>query len=159
MKTIKSDIAHFFQKQNFTVVSTVDRNGRPHSSCKGLVKINRNGRIYLIDLYKTATFTNLRKNPRISLTEVDEHKFKGYCLKGKAKIAEKDVLKPNIIKAWERRVTGRITQRVLKNMLGEKGHAHHPEALLPEPAYLILMETEEIVDLTPHHIKKGGKVR
>jgi len=157
MKRLNSEITYFFKRQNFTIVSTVDKSGKPHNSCKGLVRINQNGHIYLLDLYKGSTYKNLKRNPRIGLTAVDEHTFKGYCIKGKAKILERGEFKPYILKAWEKRIAGRITQRILKNIQGVKGHVAHPEALLPEPAHLILMEAEKIVDLTPHHVKKGVK--
>lgn len=153
MKRVTDEIIQFFHNQSFVIVSTLDKDGSLHSSCKGIVKINRTGSIYLRDLYRERTYDNLKRNSQISITGVDEHKFRGYCLKGKAKIIKTDKLKPNIIKAWEDRIASRITQRVLKNMHEEKGHPRHPEALLPKPQYLIVMEVEEIIDLTPHHIK------
>jgi len=156
MKKIASEIIQFFHNQNFVLVSTVDKDGSLHSSCKGIVEINGAGSIYLLDLYRARTYANLKRNAQMSITGVDEHKFRGYCLKGKAKIIKTDKLKPDIIKAWEDRITSRITQRVLKNMREEKGHPRHPEALLPKPQYLMVMEVEEIIDLTPHHIKQGG---
>jgi len=153
MKRLTDKIIQFFYNQSFVIVSTLDKDGSLHSSCKGIVKINRAGSIYLLDLYRARTYDNLKRNPRISITAVDEHRFRGYCLKGKAKIINIDKLKPQIIKAWEDRITSRITQRVLKNMLEERGHPKHPEALLPKPQYLIVMQVQDIVDLTPYHIK------
>lgn len=153
MKRLTDDIIHFFHKENFVIVSTIDNNGRPHSSCKGIVEIDENNKIYLLDLYKKRTYNNLKRNSGIAITAVDEHKFKGYCLKGKAKVEEMGSFKEHTLKAWEKRIITRISQRVIKNMQGEKGHTKHPEALLPEPEYLIVMEVEEIVDLTPHKLK------
>lgn len=153
MKRLSDEIIQFFRSQGFVIVSTVGTDGVPHNSCKGIVKINKQGQIYLLDLYKAKTYENLEKKPRISITAVDEHKFIGYCLKGKARIILSEKLKPQIIRAWEERITSRITQRVLKNILEEKGHLRHPEALLPKPQYLIVMNVEEIVDLTPHYLK------
>ncbi|MCX5713177.1 MAG: hypothetical protein NTY47_09025, partial [Candidatus Omnitrophica bacterium] len=75
------------------------------------------------------------------------------CLKGKAKIIVAQDLDKDIQAAWEERVSGRITQRLLKNLKEEKGHPSHPEASFPKPQYLILMQVEDIVDLTPHHLK------
>jgi hypothetical protein len=89
----------------------------------------------------------------LSISAVDEHRFRGYCLKGKARIVKEQECSPEIIKAWEDRITARITQRLLKNIHEEKGHPRHPEVLLPKPKYLIVMEIEEIIDLTPHHLK------
>lgn len=136
------------------IVSTLDNRGRPHSACKDLIKINENGRVYLLDLYLRETFSNLKRNKNISLTAVDEHRFKGYCLKGKARVLLVRNLSPEIKSAWEQRIASRLTQRVLRNLRGEKGHPRHPESLLPLPQYLIMMQVEEVVDLTPQHLKE-----
>lgn len=153
MKRLSDDIIHFFHNQGCVIVSTVDKNGSPHSACKGIIKISRSGRVYLLDLYRTRTYENVKQNPHISITAIDEHKFMGYCLKGEIKSFSENELPADILKAWEERITSRLTQRLLKNVREEKGHPRHPEILLPKPEYLIVMEVEEIVDLTPHHLK------
>lgn len=153
MKKLKEEVVQFLQNQGYVIVSTIDSKGFPHSVCKGIVSINRKGKAYLLDLYKAKTFQNLKRNPRISITTVDEHKFKGYCLKGKARLIPQEDLNPRIIAAWENKITSRITQRVIKNMHEGKGHPWHPEAIFPKPAYMIVMEIEEIIDLTPHQLK------
>jgi len=155
MKRLSEEVKHFLQTQGFVIVSSIDSNGFSHSSCKGLIKIDPRGKIYLLDLYRGETFQNLKSNPRITITAVDEHKFIGYCLKGKAEMLNQKELQSHIIKAWESRITGRLTQRLLKNIREEKGNTRHPEILLPKPEYMIVMEVEEIIDLTPHHIKQG----
>jgi len=154
MPGLSDNVVRFFQDQGFVIVSTLDSRGRPHSACKDLVKINKNGRVYLLDLYLRDTFSNLKRNKKISLTAVDEHRFKGYCLKGKARVLPARNLSPAIKSAWEQRIASRLTQRVLKNLRGEKGHPRHPESLLPLPQYLIMMQVEEVVDLTPQHLKE-----
>lgn len=155
MKRLSQEIVDFFKKQNFTVVTTIDKDGMPHNSCKGLVKINHNGTLYLLDLYRARTYDNLKRNPHMSITAVDEHGFSGYCLKGKAKIAKTAQLKSGIIKAWEKRINSRITQRIIKNVQGQEGRPGQPEALMPKPEYMIVMKTEKIIDLTPGHIKQN----
>ena len=154
MQRINDEIIDFFQSQSFVIVSTIDKKGNPHSSCKGIVRINKNGSIYLFDLYQGKTFDNLKRNPRISITAVDEHKFNGYCLKGKAKIINTDRLSPQTIKTWDEKITGRISRRIIKNIHGQKGHPRHPEAHLPRPQYLIVIKVEEVVDLTPYQLRK-----
>jgi hypothetical protein len=153
MKKINDGIMNFFQSQGYVVVSTIDKNGFVHNSCKGIIKINNNGKIYLLDLYRGKTFENLSKNSNLSITAIDEHKFSGYCLKGKAQILTTIQLPPDVINAWDERITSRVTRRLLKNIREEKGHSRHPEILLPRPEYMIAMEIEEIVDLTPRHLK------
>jgi len=149
MNIISDGVKRFLLAQHFTIVSTIGADGMPHSSCKGIVKINPDGTIYLLDLYMGRTYENLTINPNISLSAADEHKFRGYCLKGTAEILSSDKWKPGIIKAWEQKITGRITQRILKNIRGETGHPKHPEAQLPRPKYLIAMTVKEVIDLTP----------
>lgn len=156
MKRLTDDIIQFFHNQNFVVVSTLDKDGNPHNACKGIVKMNRSGRVYLLDLYRQRTYQNLRQNPHISITAVDEHRFTGYCLKGRARLMPEKKLRSHIMRAWEERITSRITHRILKNLREEKGHPKHPEALLPKPQYLIIMDVDEVVNLTPHHLKAEG---
>lgn len=153
MEILTDSIVRFFKKQNFVIVSTIDKHGHPHSSCKGVVDINEEGVIYLLDLYTGSTYTNLVKNPNISLVAVDEHKFVGYCLKGKALILESDKIAQDIVKKWSDKIASRVTHRVIKQIKGEKGHPSHPEVFLPTPKYMIKMNVNEVVDLTPPHLK------
>ena len=157
MNPLSEDIIQFFQKQGCVIVSSIDSKGFPHSACKGIVKINQSGSIYLLDAYRGQTLQNLKNNPSVNVTAFDEHKFIGYCLKGKAELIDQDRLSPQIKKAWEARLAGRITQRLIKNIREQKGHSRHPEALLPRPEYMIVVDVGEVVDLTPHNLK--GELR
>ena len=154
MKQIKAEIINFLHAQGFVIVSSIDKNGFPHSSCKGIVKINPAGEIYLIDVYYGVTRENIENNPRISISAVDEHKFIGYCLKGKARIIPDDNISQEIIKKWEDNITSRLAKRLLVNLSQDKGRAHHPEASLPQPKHLITLEVEQIVNLAPQHLRR-----
>jgi len=154
MKQLNKEIISFFHRQPYTIVTTIDKDGYPHNSCKGIVDIRRNGKVCLLDLYKAETYENLKGNPYISITAVDEHKFVGYSLKGKAKIIKRAGVKSRIVKLWEDKIIKRISRRLVKNIRGERGHSKHPEALLPKPEYLIEVEVSGIIDLASHHIKK-----
>jgi uncharacterized pyridoxamine 5'-phosphate oxidase family protein len=147
-------LIQFFEAQGCVIVSTIDAAGMPHSACKGIVRVSQEGQVYLFDLYRQKTHQNIARNPKISITAFDEHKFKGYCLKGEARLVKQSDINSQLVRAWEDRITSRLTKRLLRNIHEEKGHPRHPEALLPKPEYLIVMEVEEIVDLTPHHLKE-----
>ena len=153
MKNLPVEVIQFFQSQGCVIVSTIDRNGMPHNSCKGIVRIEEKGKVYLLDLYRAKTYENLKHNPNMNITAVDEHRFTGYCLKGIGRIIEPDKIALELIEAWEDRLTHRLTRRILRNIHEEKGHNRHPEALLPRPKYLILLEVAQTVDLTPHSFK------
>lgn len=153
MVKLGSDIINFFENQGCVVVATIDGRGLPHVSCKGMIKIEEPGRLYLLDAYHGQTFKNLQENPSASATVFNEHKFKGFCLKGKARLIHENELTQDFLKLWEKKIAGRLAQRLLKNIREEKGHRGHPEASLPNPKYMIVLEVKEIVDLTPSHLK------
>jgi general stress protein 26 len=154
MKQLSAPIIDFLRSQGFVIVSSIDKNGFPHSSCKDIVKIEPAGEIYLIDVYHGITNENIINDPHISISAVDEHKFIGYCLKGKARIIQDQAISQEIIKTWEDNITSRLAKRLLKNLVQDKGQKHHPEAGLPHPKHLIVLEVEEIIDLAPYHLKK-----
>ncbi|MDD5644746.1 MAG: pyridoxamine 5'-phosphate oxidase family protein [bacterium] len=148
---LSKDIINFLEKQGFTVVSTIGNDGYPHNSCKGIVRIEEE-KIYLIDLYTGRTRANLKINPGISITAVDEHLFKGFCVKGKAREINKDEIPQNMIEDWKKKIHGRIVTRIINSVKGRKGHPSHPEALMPDPKYIIAVDVEKVVNLAPAKI-------
>jgi len=146
MKQIPAVIIDFLRTQSFVIVSSIDENGFPHSSCKDIVKINPAGEIYLVDVYRGVTSKNIGDNPQVSISAVDEHKFTGYCLKGRARMIQDKVISQEILKTWEDNITSRLAKRLLRNLVQDQGQGHHPEAILPHPKHLIVLEVEEIVD-------------
>lgn len=154
MKELSLEVVNFLEKQGFAIVSTLDSRGGIHCAAKGIVGIEKKGKVYLIDLYNANTFKNLQKRPVISITAVDEHLFSGYTLKGKAKIIAREKIEEHIIKKWEERVIKRISKRLIRNLRDDKKSFHHPEARFPHPKYLIEVDVEAVVDLAPQHLKK-----
>ncbi|MFA6384022.1 MAG: pyridoxamine 5'-phosphate oxidase family protein [Candidatus Omnitrophota bacterium] len=159
MKRLHNDVMDFFKRQSFVIVTTLDPDGTPHDSCKDIIRLSRDGRIYLLDLYMRDTFRNLVKNPHMCVAQVDEHHFAGYCLKGKGKIIKVDVLRQQVNKIWQKKMASRIVTRIIKNLKEGKGHPAQPESLLPRPEYMIVMDVSEIIDLTPAHIKNAPSLR
>jgi len=146
-------VTSFFEKQGFVIVSTIDNKNGIHSSIKGIVSIEQQGNIYLMDLYMGATCANLKRNNKISITAVDEKHFIGYALKGKARIIEREEIKSHIIEKWDSRINKRISSRLIRHIREEEHSSGNPEADLPLPKYLIIMEVDEIVDLSPRSIR------
>ena len=152
MKPIALEIINFLRTQDFVIVASIDKNGYPHSSCKAIVKIDPRGEIYLVDVYLGVTSENIERNPDISISAVDEHKFIGYCLKGKARKMQDGLISQEMIKIWEDNITARLAKRLLKNLTQDKTQKHHPEASLPQPKHLIVLEVEQIVNLAPYKL-------
>jgi general stress protein 26 len=157
VKRLTPRVKNFFQTHHVVIVSTIDKDGAIHCSAKGITGLEEKGRIYIIDLYKARTYTNICNNPVISLTAVDEKQFLGFTIKGKAKIVEKQKIKDSLIKKWEDRVLKRISKRVAANVHNQRSRAIHPEAKFPEPEYLILVQVSDIIDLAPSPLKEKIK--
>ena len=146
MVNVPSNIVDFLERQGFVIVSTIDSSAFPHTSCKGMIKVEGD-KVYLMDLYRSDTYHNLKKNPLMSITAVNDYQYQGYCLKGRGEIVSKEEIPPDLLKKWKDKKTGRTTSRIIKNIRAEKRNDIHPEAIFPEPSHLIIMKVEEIVDL------------
>lgn len=156
MEKLSRNVIACLERQGFIIASTLDENGEIHCSAKGIVGIEKTGKVYIIDLYCQHTFSNLKRNPNISITVIDESRFEGYTLKGKAKIVQHDKVKDHIIKRWEEKIIQRISARVIQDVKVDRKTTHHPEARFPQPCYLIVVEVDKIVDLTPGDLKPSA---
>ena len=152
---IPEDLRHFLMKQHFVIVSTIDSDGNIHSSCKGIVDVELDGKIFLLDLYKARTLKNLKNDSRITLTVVDEHHFKGYAIVGKAEIVDKEKLTADMLHAWNKKVLKRISHRIVKHVTSDTQRKDNPlpETKFPEPEYLIEVDVSKIINLAPMHLK------
>ena len=147
-------VYYFLERQGFVIVSTFDKKGRIHCSAKGIVGIERQGKVFVIDLYMHNTFNNLKKDPRVSITAIDEDQFAGYTLQGKAKIVAREDIQDHIISKWEDRILSRISSRVAKGVkTGAKSKSHFEAQLPKHPKYLIEVDVENIIDLSPPNQK------
>lgn len=150
MKQLPEEIIKFFKKKGIVNVTTINENGQIHCAVKSIVGIEKEGMIFVIDLFHNRTFNNIKRNPTITITAVDEDKFIGYSIQGKAKIVLRQDIHDSIVEKWEKTVIKRISDRVIKSLQTEKKTQRHHEAELPhEPQYVIEIDTESIVDLAP----------
>ena len=141
-------VVHFLGSQHFVIVSTIDFKGRIHCSAKGIVGIEKEGKVFIIDVYKNNTLRNLKKDSRVSITSVDEHKFMGFTLQGTAKIVLREDIEDRIVAEWENRILKRMTERITKSVHDGAKSKKHFEAQLPQqPKYLIEIDVENIIDL------------
>jgi hypothetical protein len=155
-RSIPPEVVTFFLNHGFGIVTTIDSDGNPHHSCKGIVDMNRRGYVYLIDLYRGRTYRNLARNCSMTITVVDEHQFQGYSLKGTARVARRSALSARVSKEWEQRLNHRLTRRIIRNIREDKKISAHPEALFPAPRYVIVMKVEGVLDLKPPQIRSAS---
>ena len=145
---IHEDVIEFFNNQNIVLVSTIDDQGRIHSSVKGLASIEKQGVVRIIDLYSNRTLNNLLKDSSISITSVDEDAYRGFSLQGRAKVIDRENIDESIIEKWKERIIQRISSRVVSGVqAGSKSEGQYEAELPMEPAYLIEIEVDNVINL------------
>ena len=150
MCALPDGVMQYLEKQGFVIVSTIDAQGHIHCSAKGIVGLEQHGTVYVMDVYMQKTFQNLQRDPRISITAVDEHTFTGFTLQGNAHIVPREQIKDHLMQKWEKRIIDRMTKRVIKSVQAESQSKGHFEARLPHvPQYLIEIDVEQIINLSP----------
>jgi predicted pyridoxine 5'-phosphate oxidase superfamily flavin-nucleotide-binding protein len=147
---IPKSVVTFFERPGYVLVSSLDAQGAIHCSAKGIVRIDPDGKIFIADLYLRQTHKNLKKNPRVSLTAIEERTFIGYSLQGTARIIPAAEISLELKEAWETRIIERMSQRVVKGVQAKTKSRGHFEAGLPrQPLNVIEVTVENIVDLSP----------
>ncbi|MBF0484715.1 MAG: pyridoxamine 5'-phosphate oxidase family protein [Candidatus Omnitrophica bacterium] len=145
---LNEDIVRFFKKEGFVIVSSLDEHGGIHCAAKGIVEIDIEGKVFIIDLYLNRTFRNLKTNHTISITAVNEKKFQGYTLQGRAKLVYHKDITDYIRVEWEKKIIQRISKRVISGVQAGTKSSEHFEAGMPsQPKYLIEMDVDKVIDL------------
>ena len=114
-----------FLKNHLAYVATADEKGVPNVVPKGDIALLGDSTLVFADLYAHQTKKNLVKNPHIALTVVNPAGYKGYQLKGKAKIIERG-------KNYD----------LLSQQVQEGGQLRHPNA-----KYAVIIKVNRIIDI------------
>ena len=150
MDKISSSVKNLLNKQHFVIVSSLNENGTIHTAAKGVVEVDPNGKIFILDVYKARTYKNIKNNPHVTLTSIDEKNYRGYSIRGKAGVIKEDNLPKDKLKTWHEKVSKRIAKRIIRHVRGESsGHEGIPEADFPLPQYIIEVSVEAVIDLDP----------
>ncbi len=124
MTKIRNELKDFL-KRYLAFVATVDTKGRPNVVPKGNLAVQGDNQIVFADLYSHQTKKNLKHNPNIAITVVNPAGYKGYQLKGSAKIIEHG-------KAYDK----------LAVELGGDGQLNHPDA-----KYAVKVKINKVIDI------------
>ena len=114
-----------FLKNNLSFVATVDEKGMPNVVPKGNLCALDDATLVFADLYSHQTKNNLAENPKVAITVVNAAGYKGYQLKGKAKVIER----------------GKVYDELSRQALGA-GQLDHPDA-----KYAVKVKVEKIIDI------------
>lgn len=120
-----SDEVKDFLKKYLAFVATADEKGVPNVVPKGDIAILDDQYVVFADLYSHQTKKNLAKNPYIAISVVNPAGYKGYQIKGRAKIIERG-------ERYDK----------LSSRLPEGGQLNHPQA-----KYAVMARVSKIIDI------------
>jgi predicted pyridoxine 5'-phosphate oxidase superfamily flavin-nucleotide-binding protein len=81
MTKISQEIQEFI-KGKMAWVATASRDGTPNATPKGSARVIDDEHLAFADLFSRKTRENLKANPKVAVTVIDEKSHKGYQLKG-----------------------------------------------------------------------------
>jgi predicted pyridoxine 5'-phosphate oxidase superfamily flavin-nucleotide-binding protein len=85
MTKIPQEVQEFI-KGKMAWVATASLNGIPNSTPKGSARVIDDEHLVFADLFSLKTRENLKANPKVAVTVIDEKSHKGYQLKGSAEL-------------------------------------------------------------------------
>lgn len=144
-------VASFFKSRKVVLVMTMEEGGTIHSAVKGILEVDpKEGKILLVDLYSGETLRNIRNNPLVNITAIDEQRFEGYALQGMASIIPQDKIHGDFIRKWQDHITKRISERIVASVRsGKKSKKIFEAHLAMKPQYMIEIKADRVTDLAP----------
>jgi len=139
------ELTNILAKREFISVATCDFKGRPNAAPKFLLKVNGN-RLYLVDYTISATWQNLKANPRISMSLIDIPRLRGYQLNGTVKVMSKGKLYDKMRKEMMEKEISLTAQHIIDEI---RGHATHEtfEVMISEKFVIFEAHIDEVVEM------------
>lgn len=153
MMKIDKNMERLLTRQNVVVVGSVNPDGSPNLSLKGLLRVDpEEGCILFCDLYRKKTSRNLKSNPAVSVLVFSIEEFSGYQFVGTAEVIDSGPLFEKMAEEWAKKKSRLLGRRISKNV--RKGFSHgRSELHLPPPRAVVRVTVEKIYDLSPAHLR------
>ena len=124
MPKITEKLEKALEKRQFVSVATATRDGEPNTAPKFFFRA-KGAYIYLIDYVLGKTVTNLKENPKVSVSFMDMDSLEAYRLNGTAKLIEAGKVFDKILKDWNKKLISMATDRVVEAVRTGKKHGHY----------------------------------
>jgi predicted pyridoxine 5'-phosphate oxidase superfamily flavin-nucleotide-binding protein len=145
-KNLLENYLPFLSKGKFVNVATCNLERMPNVAPKPIAKTKDNI-IYLVDYVIGSTYANLKENPRVSISFVDDKTLTGYQLNGTVSIIDKGPEFEALSEEFQQIKTDFTVERILFNLrTGKKTMA--TELSLPEKFIILKIKVIEIVEIS-----------
>ncbi len=135
----------FLSKGKFVNVATCSNERMPNVAPKLIAKTEKNI-IYIIDYVIGKTYSNLKENPRVSLSFINERTLTGYQMNGSVDVIESGEEFNVFIEEFQKIKTDFTVERILLNVrTGEK--ATPLDLSMPDKFAILKVKVIEIVEI------------
>ena len=135
----------FLAKGKFVNVATCSNERMPNVAPKLIAKTEKNI-IYLIDYVIGKTYSNLKENPRASLSFINDRTLTGYQMNGSVDVLESGEEFEKFIEEFQKIKTDFTVERILLNVrIGEK--AASSDLSMPDQFAILKVKVIEIVEI------------
>lgn len=148
MPKITEKIRELLEKRKFISVGTATRNGQPNSAPKLFFRA-RGDYVYLIDHVMGRTIANLKENPLVSISFMEQDALEGYRLNGTAKVIERGKSYNAMLKEWGQRVVKLSADRILEALRTGTKH-HHFEVEISEKFAILKIKVNSVIKIGRH---------
>lgn len=135
-------------------IASCDSQGKPNSAAKMLVDVVPPNQVYFLDYRYTQTYSNVKNNPRLSISFMDDAAFTGFRLTGPAEILEEGEEFERIQKSWEKRLITYEADRILKRLMGHYS-TKESENTLPKDFVLTRLTANEAAVIKPDRVLRA----
>ncbi len=140
MKKILKNIA-------FLHVASCGLDSIPNAAAKFLLKYE-DGYIYLVDYVISKTWKNLKVNPKVSVSFINDDTLIGYQINGRVQIIENGILYNKLLDELNQKAVSLSASRILDGL--DKGKMHKNfEIEMTEKFVIFKIKVEEVVKISP----------
>ncbi|MCU0650679.1 MAG: pyridoxamine 5'-phosphate oxidase family protein [Candidatus Omnitrophica bacterium] len=139
-------VHEFLNKRAFLNVATASPDGKPNNVSKLILKVENNF-VYLVDYSIGRTYSNIKENPRASLSFFDLDKLVGYQINGPVELIEKGHAYDKIKAELTEKEISLATERIIKGV--STGQGHEKFELAAQRHFVIFkIKMEEIAEVS-----------
>ena len=134
------------KKYLFVSVATSDLKGNPNSSYKLLIKIEGD-HFYLFDYPVWRTWQNVKQNPKVAISLMDDRHLRCYKMNGTAEILEEGPAYDSLREEIETRRTNITVKHIVEAVHNDKDYKQFEDAL-SDKFVLYKVKVEKLDEMT-----------
>ena len=135
-------------------VASCDDRGKPNSASKMLVEVKSPHQILFLDYKFTQTYSNMKRNPQLSVSFLDDDSFTGYRLTGVGEYLETGREYEAAKKSWEKRLIAYEADRIIKRIQGLYS-TREAENSLPQDFVIVKFTAREASVVKPDRVLRA----